>query len=300
MSKFQIYTYMFHPMMENQFAIPFDDFELIDVQDSLKRKQEILQDYLDELSENGASVRKHFSYDGDDYLQRTYIHRDGINVLRIANNKKTKIEKDFNFVELENHPSCLVIIDNRKDRQVISIEKNKAFNNTDYVAKVIQCSFQKYLAKFRLSLDVKGKYHTAEFWQVVDKAMDLKGVESVEFPFPYPNLSEVTDMVGDYFTDWAKRTNSEPTLRLYGQNGESVRLSKEDLNILQAIKACAASGRPILIKPKGSSVRKIGVDSPVIEEMLDVALIELDKDDLFESNYQAFVNFLNTIKLVYE
>lgn len=300
MSKFQIYTFMFHPMMENQLEIPFEDFEKIDVQDSINRKQEILQETLDEFAKNEGTSRKRFSYNGDDYSHRTYIHRDSITVLRIANNKKMKIEQDFNVVELDNHPSCLVIIDNRKDRQVIAIERTRAFNSTDLVGTIIQTTLRQSLAKSRLSLDVKGKFHTAEFWQVVSNAMSLKGIESVDFPFPYPNLPEVSDMVGAYFTDWAKRTNSEPTLHLYGQNGESVRVSKEDIYILQAIKACAASGRPIIIKPKGSQLRKIGIDSPVIEEVADLALQDLDKKDLFESKYQIIVEFLNTIKLVYE
>lgn len=58
--------------------------------------------------------------------------------------------------------------------------------------------------------------------------------------------------------------------------------------------------RPILIKPKGSELRKIGVDSPVYEEISDVALDELDQKDLFNSKYDIIVEFLNTIKLVYE
>lgn len=137
MSKFQIYTYMFHPVMENQIEIPFEDFEQIDVQDSINRKQEILSGILDEFANDSKQDRKPFSFNGDDYSQRTYIHRDGITVMRIANNKKMKIEQDFNIVELENHPSCLVIIDNRKDRQVIAIERNKAFNRTEIVGTII-------------------------------------------------------------------------------------------------------------------------------------------------------------------
>lgn len=107
-------------------------------------------------------------------------------------------------------------------------------------------------------------------------------------------------MVGDYMNNIARQTNSEPTLHLKGQNKESLRLSREDLWLLSAIKACAASGRPILIKPKGSEIRKIGVDSPVYEEISDAALKELDQKDFFNSKYNIIIEFLNTIKLVYE
>lgn len=87
---------------------------------------------------------------------------------------------------------------------------------------------------------------------------------------------------------------------MQGQNKESVKLDPADLWLLSAIKACAASGRPILVKPKGSELRKIGIESPVLEEIPDVALKELDVKDLFNSKFQLIVEFLNTIKLVYE
>jgi len=300
MAKFQIFTYMFSPVNEKQEELPFEGFEHVNVEESISRKQDILADILDDFANSDEKTRKSFENNGDEYYQRTYINQQGIYVLRIANNKKMKIEQNFNVVELDNHPSCLVIIDNRKDRQVVAIERNSAFSSTGLVATIIQTTWRKHLAKSRLSLDVKGKFHTAEFWQVIDNSMALKGIESIDFPFPYPNLPTVSDMVGPYFTDWARRTNSEPTLRLKGQNGESLNISKDDLYVLQAIKACAASGRSILIKPKGSQLRKIGVDSPVIEEVADVALKELDKKDLFESKLQVIMEFLNRIKLVYE
>ena len=69
---------------------------------------------------------------------------------------------------------------------------------------------------------------------------------------------------------------------------------------MNAIKACAASGRPIVIKPKGSSLKKIGVESPVIEEISDKAIKELSDSDLFNSKFEKIVEFLNQIKLVYE
>lgn len=295
MAKFQIYTYMFRPVMENQMEIPFEDFQKIDVQDSLDRKQELTGDILDE-------EKLKFKFNSVEYAHKTYIGQNGIYVLRIANSghKPAKVETDFKVVKQENHPSCLVIIDNRKDRQIIAIEQNSAFGKDPSLAVILQMTLRKALQSYRLTLDVTPKFHTSEFWQVVDTSMMLKGIDYVDFPFAYPNLPEISDMVGDYMNNVARQTNSEPTLHLKGQNKESVRLSREDLWLLSAIKACAASGRPILIKPKGSELRKIGVDSPVYEEISDMALNELDKKDLFDSKFQAIVEFLNTIKLVYE
>lgn len=270
---------MFRPVMENQMEIPFEEFQKIDVQDSLDRKQDLTSEVLDD------NEKLKFKFNTVEYAHKMYIGQDGIYVLRIANtgHKPAKVETNFKVIKQENHPSCIVIIDNRKDRQIIAIEHNSAFGKDPSLAVIIQTTLRKALQNHRLTLDVTPKFHTSEFWQVVDTSMMLKGIEYVDFPFAYPNLPKISDMVGDYMNNVARQTNSEPTLHLKGQNKESVRLSREDLWLLSAIKACSASGRPILIKPKGSELRKIGVDSPVYEEISDVALDELDQKDLFNS-----------------
>lgn len=300
MAKFQIYQYMFRPVMENQMGLPLEEFQAVNVQESLDKKQELLGSVLNDFACEKDEPKKYYQFDGETFKYRSFINQGDIYVMRIANNKKTKLEADFNVSELDNHPSCLVIIDNRKDRQIVAIERNAAFSKNSMVADILQNTFRLKLLSRRLTLDIAGKFHTAEFWQVRNASMELKGIEYVDFPFAYPNLPAISDLVGEYFTDLAKRTNSEPTLHLQGQNHESVNLDPEDIWVLKAIKACAASGKPILMKPKGSQVRKIGVESPVIEEIADVAVKDLSSRDLFDTKFNLIVEFLNKIKLVYE
>lgn len=291
---------MFRPVMENQMGLPLEEFQAVNVQESLDKKQELLGSVLNDFACEKDEPKKYYQFDGETFKYRSFINQGDIYVMRIANNKKTKLEADFNVSELDNHPSCLVIIDNRKDRQIVAIERNAAFSKNSMVADILQNTFRLKLLSRRLTLDIAGKFHTAEFWQVRNASMELKGIEYVDFPFAYPNLPAISDLVGEYFTDLAKRTNSEPTLHLQGQNHESVNLDPEDIWVLKAIKACAASGKPILMKPKGSQVRKIGVESPVIEEIADVAVKDLSSRDLFDAKFNLIVEFLNKIKLVYE
>ena len=299
MAKFQIFTYMYRPITENQLALPFEEFDEMDVHQSLDKKQEITDDILT----NKEKLK--FEYDKAEFEHEVYIKEGGIYVFRIANNTHKPVEREYGFriMREKNHPSCLVIIDNRKDRQVIAVEQKgitSAFGKHPQLTDVLETTLRKALLHYRLTLDIKPKYHTSEFWQVVNTSMNFKGIESVEFPFAYPNLPVISDMVGEYMSDLARRTNSEPTLQLKGQNKESVVLQKEDRWLLNAIKACAASGRPILIKPKGSEVRKIGVENPVYEDISNRVLQDIDEKDLFNTKYQQIVEFLNTIKLVYE
>lgn len=300
MAKFQIFQYLFRPVMENQTGLPAEEFQAVNIQDSIDHKQELLGSVLNDFACEQDEQNKYYQFNGETFKYRSFINQGDIYVIRIANNKKTKLEADFNVSEFDNHPSCLVIIDNRKDRQTIAIERNAAFSKSSMVADILQYTFRLKLLSRRLTLDIAGKFHTAEFWQVRNASMELKGIEFVDFPFAYPNLPAISDLVGEYFTNLAKRTNSEPTLHLQGQNHESVNLDPEDIWVLNAIKACAASGKPILIKPKGSQVRKIGVESPVIEEIADIAVKDLSSRDLFDSKFNLIVEFLNKIKLVYE
>lgn len=50
MAKFQIFQYMFRPVMENQAGLPYEEFQAVDVQKSLDEKQELLGIVLDDYA----------------------------------------------------------------------------------------------------------------------------------------------------------------------------------------------------------------------------------------------------------
>lgn len=50
MAKFQIFQYLFRPVMENQAGLPAEVFQAVNVQDSLTRKQELFGNVLDDLA----------------------------------------------------------------------------------------------------------------------------------------------------------------------------------------------------------------------------------------------------------
>ena len=122
---------MFFPLMQNRLEIDFPDFDQVDVQESLRCKKDILDSVLND-------EQLVFKDDKDGvYSHRFYLRRQGIYALRIANNRKVKVESDFNVVEIDNHPSCLVLIDNRKDRQVVAVERN--VRHSDYAVQAAGC-----------------------------------------------------------------------------------------------------------------------------------------------------------------
>ena len=50
MAKFQIFQYLFRPVMENQAGLPEEVFQAVNVQDSFTRKQELLGNLLEKNS----------------------------------------------------------------------------------------------------------------------------------------------------------------------------------------------------------------------------------------------------------
>ena len=120
------------------------------------------------------------------------------------------------------------------------------------------------------------------------------------FKFPYPNLPEISDMVGEFYTDLARRTNTEPKTTLTAPTKERAVLDRGDLVLDAMIRAASASGKQIMMRPKGvRKWRRIGLDTLVQEELSELALKNIEEGELIPRKWQAIVDFLDRIQTVY-
>ncbi len=291
MIRFTIYTYLFKPIKapveKELFA------QDVVAEESMKNKLEIFSRF--------------FAYDSNFLLKvgsqcydyHIVAKNDDIIVMKIANNSKLVHEAHFNRWEEEDHPSLYVLIDNRKDRQIIAIENRPvAFGETKTVANILQESYRRALYEYGLDLTIEAKYHTHEFWDVVADCED--GVASVKFKFPYPNLAEITDLVGEYHSELARRTNGEATTLLNARPKEQLTLTEGDLMLENMIKAASASGKLIMMRPKGQRKwKQIGLRTVVYEEISEQVFDGLEEREIIPRRWHAIVEFLNRIKLVY-
>ena len=85
-------------------------------------------------------------------------------------------------------------------------------------------------------------------------------------------MPEISDRIR-HFEEIARETNSEPELIPKEQHRENLLLSPDNLFIIRAIEACAASGKTILITPRAGRQAQVNVLKQVSEEALD-ALFE--------------------------
>lgn len=291
MIRFTIYTYLFKPINE-----PFQP-ELfspnVDAEESMDRKLELFADFF----RGEQQIR--FNRNNQRYDHLVVAQGSGIIVLQIANNTQQVHEQKFNRWTEEDHPSLFVLIDNREDRQVIAIENRaQAFSDTQTVANIMEESFNRRLYRHRLQLQVNAKYHAHEFWDVVSQYE--QGIASVTFKFPYPNMPAISDMVGEFYTDLARRTNSEPKTTLTTPKTEKMRLEEDDEILQQMIKAASASGKLIMMRPKGAQKwRKIGLETPVQEELSEQVLKDLNQLELMPKKWKAITDFMDNIKTYY-
>lgn len=293
MAIFEVYTYHFAPV---QVGSLFKTFSAEELKNNFEHKQDIFGKFFEK---DFNLIFRREGVSGDIVKHLLLGNRYGIIVLRIANEKKQKHEKDFVRIAIDNEPSCLVVIDNRKDRQQIAIQRYKdSFATTKQVAQIMEKTFNGLLSDYGLSVEIGARYHTHEFWEVIDNSQ--KGVTMVKFSFPYPNLPWVSENVEEFFNDIASETESEPDLQLNAVEGKTLKINKQSRIINSSIQACSASGKPIVIRSKEGTVFYCGKNGSIELEINDYAFEKGPSKDIFDSGMKLIVKGMNQIKQRYD
>ena len=237
-------------------------------EDLMQSKQTLFASLFDE------DVELKFKKGNKLYNHKMLFCQGGFFVFKIANDKSVNLEENFTKCKHEYSPSCNVIIDNRKDVQIIAVEEKKnVFKSTDVVSSILQDTFSKYLQSYRLSIDIRRIYDETDFWTIV--AGNRDSIEKVRFRFSYPNLPALNKNVKEAIAEVAKSTASGNTeFTLEAQKGYSLNVSKKDSNLSSLVQMSADGGEEIKIKIKKLAAwQKVGDSSKSIEiEDLDVTL----------------------------
>lgn len=268
MSKYILYRYQFSPIQSNvQSMFPVEAENMSD-EELMQKKQVLFASLFDE------NVELKFKKGNKLYNYKMLFCQGGFFVFKIANDKSVNLEENFTKCKHEYSPSCNVIIDNRKDFQIIAVEEKKnVFKSTDVVSSILQDTFSKYLQSYRLSIAVRRIFDETDFWTIVADNRD--SIEKVRFRFSYPNLPTLNKNVKEAIAEVAKSTasgNSE--FMLEAQKGYSLNVSEEDSNLSSLVQMSADGGEEIKIKIKKLSAwQKVGDSSKSIEiEDLDATL----------------------------
>ena len=219
------------------------------------------------------------------------FNEGGVIIFKLANQKNTSFEEDFQKKQLTISPSCFVIIDNRKDIQRIYIEhKSTSFTEPNFVANIIQSTFIKYLNGFGLKVEVNKEYQESEFWEIIK--MYPQGVTMVRFQLKYPNLPRVWSSVKDIIKDTSKETNSHETILQYKSDEDGcLEINEVNEQINGLAKASADSGSVITLKATGI---KAYIKTGNTEKGIEIDDLEMKiTHDLMESPLEKIIAELN-------
>ena len=286
MARFVVYTYQFSPTSTINLRI---GEKIIAMQKRMENKQLYFQDILDNLSND----KLHFSYRKKQYKHKTYLNEQNIVVFKLANNTNTFIEDDFNRQAHPNHPSCFIIIDNRRDIQHILIEDNNvAFSNTDVVKNILVSFFTHRLEEYGLKISINKAYQENEFWNTIK--LYPEGIQMVRVQMAYPNLPSVWHNIGDVIKESSIDTNSHKTsIEFNSEQGDLLKLDDKNENLKSLVDASAESGIPIVLKVKGvRAYKKTGKT----EKSLDIDSLEaVIQPNMFQTAFERISEKLNKI-----
>lgn len=268
MAKYILYRYQFSPIQSNVQSMFPVEVENMSDEELMQKKQVLFASLFD------ANVELKFKKGNKLYNHKMLFCQGGFFVFKIANDKSVNLEENFTKCKHEYSPSCNVIIDNRKDIQIIAVEEKKTvFKSTDMVSSILQDTFSKNLQSYRLSIDIRRIYDVTDFWTIVEGNRD--SIEKVRFRFSYPNLPALNRNVKEAIAEVAKSTESgNSEFMLEAQKGCSLNVSEEDSNLSSLVQMSADGGEEIKIKIKKLAAwQKVGDSSKSIEiEDLDATL----------------------------
>ena len=284
MARYIVYTYQFSPIVTKQRNLFENNPQSL--ADIMSHKQEIFGSlFNDELRFVGNST---------EHSHRILYNQDNIIVFKLANRKYQNLEEDFNIRRHEYSPSCLVIIDNRRNIQHIAIEEDVvAFQDTQTVANILTQTFSNYLRRHRLRIEIQREFQDSEFWNLIRQYPN--GISMVRFTFSYPNLPRVSSSIDNMISEASRVTNSQQTIfEFNAAPNNQLTLEKRNRKLSGLAKASADSGNVITLKAKGyRRYIQTGHTSKSLEiDNLEVLL----RGDLIETATDKLVKELNKIK----
>lgn len=289
MSKFILYTYQFSPLQEKKEISLFeDDMKVLTKEELMEQKQNIFSAFFQE----GSTLL--FKKQSKKFAHKIILNKDNIIVFRLANNKKLYLEESFQKQEYRYYPSCLIIVDNRKDIQHIAIEEDKtAFSDTDTVKKILNLTFNRYLHNKGLNITIQRDYEKVEFWNIVHQYEQK--IEMIRFNFSYPNLPNVNKSIKELIAKTNKATNSKhSSFELKAADDENLEINDENQDIVDMAAYSADCGDIITIKVKGvKAYIKTGTTTKGFEcDNLETSL----NGDLFERGINTLKKILNKFR----
>lgn len=288
MATYKVYNYFFGPILDLP-NLPLDNNLIPEGEDPMLRKQEHFQHFFD------ICQGKSFYHIKTRHYINILMNEGNVIIFQIDNEKNITVEENFRKRQTQDHPSCIVIVDNRKDIQRILIENNHAFTNPDVVKNLLKNIFRRHMKSYSLYIDINAATNPRDFWKTVGKYK--KGIKELKFIFPYANLPRISDKVGPYldYKALSEDTNCAPVVYLKAPTGV-LELDENNPRLSAIVAGSSEVGEGSqCIRPVGS--RKFvpcGDNTSVTIDIPDTIVYETQQD-AFATKLEKIAEKLNSL-----
>lgn len=280
--KYDLYSYQLKPLTGQLFTIDVDKQQKV----FKENKNNIFADVFREDLE--FYHRRHKLKYVVEFLSNDFI------LVRLANKKIIKFERDFVRTKFDSEPSCLIAIYNTPEKQIIAIEADKtSFGRSFTVKTLLERFLGKELKNYNLGLSIQPKYEVQEFWHLIEKYEGR--VEKLSFEFKYPNSPDVNKTINEELKDISKNLNSNKTRLEFGAEKNEVltNLSEENTDLSNLAKASAEGAGPAKLKIKGFKRMVTTADNKVKSFEFDELETDLPSENKVEY-IEALKKLLNS------
>lgn len=240
MIKYDVFTYQISPLTNFQTSLFGHN---LSHEELIEKKNQFFGDIFDKLvfysSRNKLNYK--IEYKNEDFI-----------LLRLANKKTIKIEKNFQKEYYESEPSCLIGIYNTPKTQLIAIESDKtSFGNSFSVLKILENAIEREINEYQLRFYPQPKYQENELWEMLKK-YDGR-IEKLQFEFCKPNLARVNDSLSEELKEAAKLFNSAKTKIEFDAPKDQIleNLDENNKPLADLIKASSEGAGPAKLKLRG-------------------------------------------------
>lgn len=202
-------------------------------------------------------------------------------LMLVCNEKHKKYQDKKDEKDLEYHPGCYVIIDNRDSIANIAIERISAFdNNPDKVALILQKAINDKLFSegFPLKIEIRSKVQESTLWQIVEHQVKYYNdrITKVVFSFPVPGKvagidapSEMKDKLAVMSAIASAMNAAKGSYHVEAERGRTLHLEQTQDDLAQMVHLCSRNAYDIQVHFKYYGLYRFGSEEKALSSIHD-------------------------------
>lgn len=202
-------------------------------------------------------------------------------VLRVANFKTIKAEKEFHEVYYDNEPSIMVIFQNIPNKQMIAIEKApEVFSSVDAVAEFLEKGLTFILHEYNLKPHIRNIFDEQEFWSLISNYTNR--IKFIRFEFVKENNDELYRTISEDLVDWSSSVNSHKTVVQITAPDDGVleKINQDNKQLNGMIHSASLGTSPIKVKIAGMKSTISTKGKTITKEFKNIELESRDNKDI--------------------